>query len=241
MTLPPLLAPRLTRASRLPFHWRGDRFSLTALSGQAATFSRAATATPADFNGTNRTIVHSAPAWQHEDWDGDSTRDMPTLLMGGSNKVYWSFPMTPQAMTLYVEFVERGAVGVASAAVAYIGNAGNTGARLWIDSTNTYYRVRHHNGTSEVSATLAAAPSAGNRVALRATLASDGKVQLHQSINGAAESSTSASSALTLPTAWADTRLYLGTTGDTNAGVNAFVRVRVAQGNLSAAVMQGDW
>lgn len=241
MTLPPLLANRLTRASRLPFHWRGDRFSLTALSGQAGTFSRAATATPADYYGTTRTIVHSAAPWQHEDWDGDSTRDTPTLLMGGSNKLYWSLPLLPTAVTLYVEFVERGAVAVASAAVAYVGNAGNTGARLWIDSTGTYYRVRHHNGTSEVTATLAAAPSAGNRVALRATLASDGKVQLHQSINGAAESSTSASSALTLAAAWSDTRLYLATTGDTNAGANAFLRVRLARGTQTAATMQQDW
>lgn len=241
MTLPPLLASRLTRASRLPFHWRGDRFSLTALSGQAATFSRAATETPADFNGTTRTIVHSAPAWQHEDWDGDSTRDTPALLLGGSNKVYWSLPLLPGAVTVYVEFVERGAVAVASAAVAYVGNAGNTGARLWIDSTGTYYRVRHHNGTSEVTATLAAAPTTGQRVALRATLASDGKVQLHQSINGAAESSTSASSALTLATAWSDTRLYLGTTGDTNAGANAVLRCRVARGSQTATQMQQAW
>lgn len=241
MTLPPLIAGRLTRASRLPFHWRGERFSLTALSGQAGTLTRTTTATPADFNGTTRTVVHSQPSWQHEDWDGDSTRETPTLLLGANDKLVYSFLMPPQALTLYVEFVERGAISVASDAIVYLGNAGNTGARLWIDSTGTYYRLRHHNGSTEVTVTLAAAPTAGQRVALRGILASDGKITLHQSINGAAESSTSASAANTLASAWSDTKLYVGSTGDTNPGSTAFVRVRIARGNLTAAQMQAEW
>jgi hypothetical protein len=243
VTLPALAVVPLTRVSRLPYHWRGDRYDLTALSGQAATFSRAATATPADVNGTTRTVVHSQPAWQHEDWDGDATRDTPCLLMGTSDKCYWSMLAPPEAGTWSVEFVERGTLATASDAIAYIGNAGNTGARLWIDSTGTFYRVRHHNGTAEVTSTISSgAPTAGQRVIIRVVLASTGSVQIFQSINGAAETSGSASATNALATAWSDTRLYLGTTGDTNAGSTAFVRARMyLGGTLTAAQMLETW
>ena len=241
MTLPPILTQRLTRSSRLPFHWRGERFSLTALSGQTATLARTTTATPLDLSGTSRTVVHSQPAWQHEDWDGDATRDTPALLLGTSDTVYWNVPLLPAAVTVYLEFVQQGSMPSASGTIWYLGNAGNTGARLWIDSTGTYYRANHHNGTSSVTSTLAAAPTTGQRVALRMTLKSDGKVQLHQSINGAAESSASESGTLTLAAAWGDTRLYGNSTGSTNAAAISVIRNRVARGALTAAQMQVEW
>lgn len=237
--------------SRLAAHWRGDDFSLVDLAGfttgtyntpgTQGTFSRTGTAGPKDVNGNSRTVRDVQPAWEMVDWDGDAVRETPALLMGSGDKLFHSFASPPKAMTLYIEFVENGAVAIASAAICYVGNAGNTGARFWIDSTGTYYRVRHDNGSTAVTATLAAAPTSGQRVALRALLNSNGSVQLHQSINGAAESSTSASGSNTLASDWSYPRIYLGTTGDTNPGNTLFVRRRIALGIKTAAQMQVTW
>lgn len=241
LPLPPIHAGTLTRRSRLPFHWTGHRFSLTALSGQAATLARTTTATPADVNGTTRTVVHSQPAWELKDWDGDATRDTPTLMLGANDTCYWTVPMLPAACTVFLEFVQPASMPAASATVFYLGNSGNTGARLWIDSTGTYYRANHHNGSTSVTSTLSAAPTSAQRVRLRLTLDSSGRVQLHQSINGAGESSASQSGTNTLAAAWSDTRLYANSTGATNPASTFWRRCRVAYGNLTAAQMLVAW
>lgn len=241
MTLPALFSGRTSRVSRLPFHWRGDRASLTALGGQTATLARAVTAAPVDYNGVSRTVPRDRPAWQHEDWDGDATRDTLACLFGTSDTCYWTVPILPAAMTLYLEFVQVGSMPAASASVCYLGNSGNTGARFWIDSTGSFYRVQHHNGTAAVTSTLAAAPASGNRVAIRATLDSSGRVQIFQSINGAAETNGSLSGTNTLAAAWSDTRIYANSTGATNAAAVSWVRVRLAYGGLTAAQMGVAW
>ena len=242
MTLPiyPVPSGLPTRlVSRLAFHWRGEWFSAEAVGGETATFAR--NATSKDSNGNTRQLNRECLAWEIVDWDGDSVRETPGLLLGASDKIYWSFQRKPTALTVYLEFVENGTKGSANAALFYIGNAGNSGARLWIDSTGSVYRVRHHNGSAEVTSTLGAGPSNGDRDAIRVTLGSDGKVQIFQSINGAAETSGSLSAANTLASAWSDTRLYLGTTGDTNPGNMVAVRCRVALGARTAAQLVEAW
>lgn len=242
MATPGVFPARRSRLSRLLFHWRGDRFELTTLTGQAATFSRAATASPVDDAGVARTVVQHQPAWEAVDWDGDAVRDRPALLLGASDRLYWNHLALPQALTIFVEFVEAGTRTTASAAIAYLGNAGNTGARLWVDSTGSFYRVRHHNGTSEVTSTIGSGqPTAGQRVRLRATLDASGRVQIFQSINGATETSGTLSGTLSLASAWSDTRCYLNSTGDTNNGVVKAVTVRLAPGALTASQIQRAW
>jgi len=203
--------------------------------------ARATTAAPVDYNAVARTVPRDRPAWQHEDWDGDATRDTLALLLGTSDLLYWPVPVLPAAMTGYLEFVQVGAVPAASSCIWYLGNSGNTGARFWIDSSGTYWRLNHHNGTSSVTSTLAAAPASGNRVALRFTITSAGVIQLHQSVNGAAESSATASGSLALASAWGDTRLYGNSTGATNGAAVSIIRSRLAYGSLTAAEMQAAW
>jgi hypothetical protein len=214
---------------------------LTSIGGQAATFTRAATAAPLDVTGTARTVQNHQPAFEMIDLDGDAARETPALLLGTSDKIWWPFDLLPQALTVYLEFIEKGAATNLDDSVCYIGNAGNTGARLWVDSTGSFYRARHDNGTSDVTSTLAAAPSTGQRVALRVTLDSSGRVQIHQSINGAAETSASQSGTNALAAAWGASRLYANSTGDTNAGAVCHVRIRVETGNKTATQMQRVW
>jgi len=243
MTLPGLISLRTGRVSRLPFHWRGDRFALTALSGQAGTLTRAATAAPLDYSGVARTVNQYQPAFQAEDWDADATRDTSALLLGVSDLLYWSVPVKPAACTLYLEFVQPASFGAASTCFWYLGNAGNTGARLWIDSTGTQYRANHHNGTSAVTSTMTGtAPTSGQRVAVRVVLLSTGSIQIWQSINGAAETTPGASGTLALnATGWSDTRLYANSTGSTNPAVLSLVRSRLIMGTRTAAQAATDW
>ena len=102
MTLPALVSLRTGRVSRLPFHFRADRATTTALAGQAATMARATTAAPVDYNAVARTVPRDRPAWQHEDWDGDATRDTLALLLGTSDTIYWSVPVLPAAHRILV-------------------------------------------------------------------------------------------------------------------------------------------
>lgn len=243
MTLPALISLRTGRVSRLPFHWRGDRFSLTALSGQAATHVRAATAAPLDYSGVARTVNQYQPAWQAEDWNNDGSRQTPALLLGTSDSLYWTVPVKPAACTIYLEFIQPASFGGASTCFWYLGNAGNTGARLWIDSTGTQYRANHHNGTSAVTSTMTGtAPTSGQRVALRVVLLSTGSIQIWQAKDGASETTPGASGTLALnATGWSDTRLYANSTGSTNAAILSLIRSRLIMGTRTAAQAATDW
>ena len=124
----------------------------------------------------------------------------------------------PQLSTLYLKFREAGTILDATGSVLlHIGlTAAATDARLVIRQTGGFYEVLHDNGTAEVSSTLAAAPNLGDTVELRAEVAADGSVRIHQAINAAAESSAAASAANAFATTWAGpaTRLYLNSHPD---------------------------
>lgn len=203
-----LPAAPLELRSRCLVHWRAHDLSLNAdLTGLAGVLTRAATGTAVDSAGTSYTAVNAQPRWEWRDLDSDSVREAVGLLMGTGDRVVFSqggaaLALRPMAMSGLLEFVETGGAAIGSSALQYLGNDGVTGARLVIDSTGTFYRLRHHNGTTEVTVTLAVAPTSGQRVRLRWQLYSDGSVQLWQSINGAAETATVRSSANTLAASW---------------------------------------
>lgn len=116
-----------------------------------------------------------------------------------------SFTARPQAMSIYVRFVEGGSL-VASSYVLYIGSAT---VFIEISSNGSFYRTQYNNGISAtVSSTLAAAPTQDQSVELLVTLTSGGVVTISQSIAGGAVSSGSASTARVLPTAWGATTLW---------------------------------
>lgn len=144
----------------------------------------------------------------------------------------------PQAMTLYVKFIERGTIGTTAGRVLQIGAAADTNPQLVIFANGGFYSVAHNNGSSSVVSTLAAAPSWGNVVELHATLGSDGSVAISQSINGAAATSASTSSPLAFAAAWSDVLLWLNSVGSTGAGINALQVVRVSAGPKTLAEMR---
>lgn len=148
---------------------------------------------------------------------------------------YLDFTAAPQEMTVYARFFELGGSDVDSSRVFQISSAAAANPRLAIYALSGLYRGMYHNGTTEVYSPMAASPSYGQLVELRLTLSGAGVVQLHQSLNGASETSATASAANALPSAWSDTRLYVGSAGSTGQGVNAFSHVYAWAGTKTLA------
>ena len=89
-----------------------------------------------------------------------------------------------------------------------------TGARLYIQTGTTGYKLFHHNGTTSVSCELPGFPALGQLVRLRWNLYSDGSVRLFQSLDGGGvETSGAKSAANALVGAWADTWLWINSLG----------------------------
>jgi len=121
------------------------------------------------------------------------------------------FPITqhPQQLTLYARFVDLGTRQTIAGLVAISPASWLNGQSFYISNDASFYKAGHYNGTDSVFSVLGAAPAINNTVELRATLKSDGKVQIHQSINGAAETSAVESAALVMDAGWASYRIYL--------------------------------
>lgn len=234
MTLPALGFRRTTgKAYRHPLVWLGRELSVDAQTGQAGTLTRTTTAAPTDSYGVARTVNHSQPAWQT-----NTTHSRTGLLLGASETLAWSLPLIPQAMCGMIEFIENGTLGTASDAIWYLGNDGATSAYLNLDSSGTQYRINHYNGTSTVTATMTGtAPTTGQKVRLRWWLYSDGKVDIWQSINDAAETSPTLSGTLSLAAAWGGTTCRLNSKGTGNYGAMIGLGCVVMLGNQTEATL----
>ena len=136
-------------------------------------------------------------------------------LTRAADQCYWSNVIgRPQAMTIYCRFVEVGGITVNDGFVFNVGGTGVPQFNVIMPSGGAAYRIRHFNATSSVTGTLATAPTVGQVVELVAQLSANGSVQLHQSINGATATSTTASGALALAAAWNLPRLSLAEDGN---------------------------
>lgn len=154
---------------------------------------------------------------------------------------YGAYTHAPQAMTVYVKMQEAGGLPLTSGCVFHIGDANvTTDPRLVIDSTGSFFRLTHDNGTTARTATLAAAPARDQLVELRAVLNADGSILLGQSLDEGAESVTATSSTAPLGSAWANTRLYIGSGGSSNQGLNPIIELCVVAGVRTIVEMR-DW
>jgi hypothetical protein len=151
-----------------------------------------------------------------------------------ADSLYYDFFARPQAMTVYIKFVERGSI-LMTGGVFYIGGAAvGADPRLQLNSDGNAYSLRHDNGTDNVVSTMAPAqqPSIDDTVELRCLLYSDGSIDIAQSVNGATEvaSNTGRSAVAPLYPAWNAPRLWLNSLGATYAGFNSFIAVKVCAG-----------
>ncbi len=149
-----------------------------------------------------------------------------------ADQISWPFTLIPQAMTIYLVLVElgtflRASVEATSFYYCYIGDDGSLEDSILVDANNGNIRVRYQNNTVVNSTIGSPDPKIGDLVELRAVLFPDGAVQIHDSINGAAEVSGPKSAALALPLAWGNTKIWLNRPQD---GFCAFHSVKVALG-----------
>jgi len=237
---PALRDPTPRELSACLFHWEGAGASLDSVGGQAGVFSRAGTlASVVDGIGATYTAPHSMPAWEMRDLDADAVRETMGLRMGTADFLSWTIPPLLSANAGLLDLVETGARTTANATLFAITNDAVSGARLWLDTSGTYYRINWSDGATTRTATLTVGqPTSGQRVRLRWTLSATGVVTLWQSINGAAET-TATAAALALPTAWASgARVRLNSRGDTeNPAQGWYRRLKLADVALDVATL----
>ena len=151
------------------------------------------------------------------------------------------FDAAPQALTIYVRFIELGTFlsGVSSPRIIQIGE-GTQWFGVLQDGSSSQYRAQLNNGVGGgLTSALATGPSLWNLVELRATLSSVGVVQLHQSLNGGAETSATASAAAVLPLKWGGAFVYVGISDGASApSLTGMRNVAIARGSMSLASMR---
>ncbi len=208
------------------FCWRARDQRLNARTGQVGTCVRAGTATLTDVNGATVTLVNNQIRLQ--------SVSGVVLYKGGAQTtdyLQWSLPVLPEAFTLYVKLINRGAPG-ATMAVVCLGTA-DPSVMLSKTTSNTY-QARHHNGSAAVTSTSAAA-SAAQVLEFRIVVRSTGVIQLYTTTDGGSEVAATASGANALnATAWGGTvavRLAGGVSG--NSGDDDVHAIAYFQGEPS--------
>lgn len=146
-----------------------------------------------------------------------------------ADSLYWNFPPVPQAMMLYVRFVEQGTL-LGAAIIAAIGGSTPVSPQIQLGSGSGFYFFYIHNGTANVIQYLAAAPAIGDTVELLAVW--DGittTAVLYQSINGAAPTSSATSSGLAPGATWSGARLWLNSAGTQATGASKFAELKIVK------------
>jgi hypothetical protein len=142
---------------------------------------------------------------------------------------------TPQAMMIYVRFIELGTILLSSfQRVLQIGD-GTAGLRqlnLRVNPGNVYAMVHETNGGSGVNSQVSTTPNIGDLVELVGLVAAGGNVQVFQYINGGAVDAGAVSAALALPGSWSANTVVVG------GGAAAFQKIRMAAGQQTIATMR---
>ncbi len=157
------------------------------------------------------------------------------------DQLSYTFSARPQAMTVYVRFIESGtAASGTTNRIWQIGTSNNSNPRTMVFNSSGAYTMQHINLTgTTVTATLAAGPAVGDIVELLAELGADGSVTLSQSLNGATATATATSSGISFGTTWGTTPLLtINSIGTAAVGYNAFMNVVAIRGVHSLARMR---
>lgn len=228
-------APRrlLSQLSAHLVSWDARFLSLAAASGQAGTATTSASANLIATDGTTLAAVNGMPRWQVLDVEaGIAGRETPSLWLGTGDTVAWdTAPSLTGGLTLALRFVQPASFPAAGKGLLYLGNDAVSGARLYIDSTGTQYRVTHHNGTSPVTSTLTGtAPTVGQVVLLVATLDTSGRVQITQTRDANTPQVATQSGTLSLAALGASPRLRANGIGTANTTAFGLVRAWLSPG-----------
>lgn len=171
-----------------------------------------------------------------------STSLLDPSVSRAADSLYWNFPPVPQAMMIFLRFVERGTIASGNGTgLFYLGNAAGTEPRFLFYNSSGFYRAYHHNGVSAVAATLGTAPVYGDTVDLAGIFQSDGKVDIYQSINGAAVTSAGLSAGLSpLASAFSGQAMQVNNNGPSAVGAAQFADIKIVKfADVVASTAQG--
>lgn len=155
--------------------------------------------------------------------------------------LFWPFNAHPQALTVYLRFIELGSA---------LHSTGNGAVRIFeigfdtdriaiiADTSPMYYGQIRAAATSRNTGTLAAVPTRGQLIEHLLTVNASGVVNLSQTVDSAAATSATASTSGALPTSFGETRIYLGTDSGGDSGFAAFLNVAVVRGVQTFARMR---
>lgn len=171
----PRSARRLAPIRRSTARFRARYWlSCDAVTGQAATLTRAGTGTFLDTAGATVTAGYGAPRLEARAW-GDLASAGVRL---STDDLTYPLDWLPGQCTVLVQFWELGTRTTAGAGLLYAGRDDGTGARLIVDSDGTNYRATIHNGTDDEVVTLSTAtPTTNQGAALLVQLDDNGTQQ----------------------------------------------------------------
>jgi hypothetical protein len=154
-----------------------------------------------------------------------------------ADNLSFTFNARPQAMTIYVRFVESGSISLPSATrIVSIGRTTTPHLSLRVAAAGLY-GIRHQYLVTR-SSILAASPGLGQLVELRGTLSDSGIVQAHQTIDGGTETSASASDGSVLGGAWGHAELWVNSANGAGIGVIKCLNLSVVRGVQTLATMR---
>ena len=199
MTLPTSQFRRSTSAApRASLVWRARDLSLNAATGQVGTLVRAATGTSTDSNAVSLTTVRDRPRWH-------ITSGLGAIKLGASEYLGHAFSFLPAAACSgLIDFVEDGTISTIGKPLFAVCGTSWTSPTLYVDvSAGSKYQITHNNSSTVVTSTMTGtAPTVCQRVQIRWHYYADGKVQIFQSIAGAAETSATISGTLAPAATW---------------------------------------
>lgn len=163
------------------------------------------------------------------------------------NQDLLTFPLTfsPQSLTVYYRGIAQGdeVIGT-NRSLVHIGTNSNQQSSFVISTgaaSQTIYNAiyRDASGSSSTSVSIAAWQM-GDIVEVRGVIAADWRAILGISVNGGAESTTTAPTAATAITTWTDPTIRFGasSTGGVFAVSNAATHLVIAAGNQTMATMR---
>lgn len=150
-----------------------------------------------------------------------------------ADKIEWPYTTVPQCATFYLHLVDLGTGDITAAHYGYIGDDGATEDAVEVLEASGNVRMSYKNSTTVTSD--GGNPAIGNFLEIRGVLFPGGEVQMHTSVDEAAETSGTKSAALALPTAWGTTKIWLNRPTD---GFAVFLKAKVAFGVQTLAFMR---
>lgn len=171
------------------------------------------------------------------DWASSYVRTTTAAAAREADVIEFPFPHRPQAMTVYVRFVETGSA-IAQPDYRVIACFGSGGARLLIYSPQVIPRYSVLHSPAVVFSSAAVTPAQGQLVELRAVLFGDGSVQLGQALDGGVEAIAARTAAGDFAEAWTGNILTVGHEASHSHGFAALRSLAAVKGVRSLAQMR---